>query len=197
MDNYKPNSHKYKAEVKELAADKKVEKVVSGGVKTKKKTGVQKFSDVFIPEDINDVKRYIFTDVLIPAGKKLISEIVDALLYGASGQRPKSTASKVGYWTGVNGKNEINRVSTTPRTSAYDYDNLVFESRADAMEVISRMEEMVDTYGMVSVADMYDMAGVTCDYTGNKYGWTSVRTAEPIRVRDGYVIKLPKALPIN
>ena len=45
---------------------------------------------------------------------------------------------------------------------------------------------------------MYDLSGLTPPYTANSYGWTSIRTAEPVRVRDGgYVLKLPKASPID
>ena len=51
-------------------------------------------------------------------------------------------------------------------------------------------------YGVVSVADMYDLCGMTCNYTDNKYGWKSLARADISRVRDGYMIKLPKAEPI-
>ena len=59
------------------------------------------------------------------------------------------------------------------------------------------MDELLETYKMVTVADFYDLVGVTCDYTDNNYGWTSLRSAEVVRVRDGYIIKLPRALPIK
>ena len=39
MEDYKPNSHRSKAEAKATPAKKKVEKVVSGRVKKKKKNG--------------------------------------------------------------------------------------------------------------------------------------------------------------
>ena len=42
-----------------------------------------------------------------------------------------------------------------------------------------------------------DLVGVTGNYTDNKYGWTNIRNAEVVRVRDGYRIKLPRALPID
>ena len=67
----------------------------------------------------------------------------------------------------------------------------------EAEEVITKMDELIDTYGMVSVADLYDLVGKTSEYTDNKYGWTNIRTAEVIRVRDGYMLKLPKVTPIN
>lgn len=69
MEDYRSNSHKAKAEAKE-AAEKKVDKVVTGNVKRKKKSEVSKFKDVFISEDVSNVKSYIFLDVLVPADQK-------------------------------------------------------------------------------------------------------------------------------
>ena len=71
------------------------------------------------------------------------------------------------------------------------------ETSGEAEEVLSRMDELIDTYGVVSVADLYDLIGKSCEYTDNKYGWTNIRNAEPIRVYNGYMLKLPKALPIK
>ena len=59
------------------------------------------------------------------------------------------------------------------------------------------MDACLDQYGVVKVADMYDAAGLTAPFTANKYGWTSLRNAETVRVRDGYIIKLPKAMPLD
>ena len=55
------------------------------------------------------------------------------------------------------------------------------------------MDDILEKYGMVSVADLYDLVGVTGNYTDNKYGWTNLSNAEIVRVRDGYQIKLPRA----
>ena len=59
------------------------------------------------------------------------------------------------------------------------------------------MDEMMETYGQVRVADMYDLVGITGEYTDNNYGWTNIRNAEVVRVRDGYKIKMPRALPLR
>ena len=55
----------------------------------------------------------------------------------------------------------------------------------------------MEEYGTVRVADLYDLVGVTGQYTDNNYGWTNIRNAEIVRVRDGYKIKMPRALPLN
>ena len=58
MEDYRANSHKAKAEAKE-AAEKKVDKVVTGNVKRKKKSEVSKFKDVFISEDVSNVRELL------------------------------------------------------------------------------------------------------------------------------------------
>ena len=55
------------------------------------------------------------------------------------------------------------------------------------------MEELLERFEVVSVADLFDMAGISCNYTDNKYGWTDLRDARVARVSDGYVIRLPRA----
>ena len=96
--DYKPNSNRYKKEQSNaLAERKKIEKVVTGKVKTKKKSEIRKLKDTFISEDVSNVKSYIVMDVLIPAAKKAISDIVrdgiDMILYGSAGKSRSSTNS--------------------------------------------------------------------------------------------------------
>ena len=53
MEDYKPNSHKSREEQQTAkASEKKVEKVVSGSVKARKKSELQKIADVFIIDRI-------------------------------------------------------------------------------------------------------------------------------------------------
>lgn len=182
--------------------EKKVEKVVSGPVKARKKSEMQKFADVFIQEDAQKVKSYILMDVLVPAVKKAISDIVtngiDMILYGETGRSKKSgTASKVSYRSYYDKKDERRDYSANRTRTGYDYDDVVLDNRGEAEDVLSRMDELIATYGIVSVADFYDLVGITGNYTDNKYGWTDIRNASVVRVRDGYVIKLPRALPLN
>lgn len=205
MDQYKPNSHKSK-EDQESVLEKKVEKVITGTVISKKKNGIQKFVDVFISEDANNVESYILLDVLVPAIKKAISDIVtngiDMILYGGTGKtKSNSAASKISYrsyYDRENGRENDRRDYSAARTkTGYNYDDIILDNRGEAEDVLSRMDELISTYGLVSVADLYDLVGITGNYTDNKYGWTDIRSASVIRVRDGYMLKLPKALPLN
>ena len=201
--DYKPNSNRYKKEQSNaLAERKKIEKVVTGKVKTKKKSEIRKLKDTFISEDVSNVKSYIVMDVLIPAAKKAISDIVrdgiDMILYGDTRSgRSSSGASYVSYRSYSDRDRRDTRRESSRTRVGYDYDDIILESRAEAEEVLRRMDELIETYGIVSVADLYDLVGKSCNYTDNKYGWTNIRNAEPVRVRDGYLLKMPKAGPID
>lgn len=204
--DYTPNSHKFKAEQKEAATTepKKVERVVTGTAK-RKTNEIRKITDVFAPGDVSSIVDYIVMDVIVPATKKMISEIVrngiDMILYGESG-RGKSysgPSDKVSYRSYYGSNDNHRNQNTSSRTrSVFDYDTIVIPSRQEAEEVICRMGEIIETYQVVSVADLYDLCGITDhNYMNAKYGWTSVRTAEVINGRDGYLLKLPRAMPLD
>lgn len=199
---YTPNSKKFKEEQK--TEEKRIDKVINGPVKIKKKNEIRKLADVFISEDVTNVKSYVVMDVLIPAIKKAIVDIVTdgvhMIFYGGAKRSGNSRMDKISYVDYSKRSNyDHDRfgggVSDT-RTS-YSSDVFTFETRAEAEEMLAQMDGLVEKYGMVRVLDLYDMVGRSCDHTANKYGWTSTRSAEVVRVRDGYVIKMPRALPIG
>ena len=202
MENYKPNSHKSKEENKALPDEReKLEKVIKGTAKTKKNE-MRKLRDVFISEDVKSVKSYILMDVLVPAIKDAIEDIVTngirMVLRGETSARKSSSASKISYNRIYDNKRDNDRFARDSSPSIrYSYDDIVLESRGEAEDVITRMEEIIEEYGFVRVADLYDLVGITGDYTDNKYGWTNIRSAEPVRVRDGYMLRLPRAIPLN
>ena len=197
MTEYRGNSHRSKEQKAEVAP-KKVEAIAKG--KTKKKSEVRKFADTFVAEDITSVKDYIIMEVLLPAAKKAISDIVtngiDMLLYGETKSKNKTRESRVSYTSYYDRDRDRDRGRTRGRVG-YDYDDIILDTRREAEEVLDRMDDLIDNYGMVSVADLYDLVGVTGNYTDNKYGWTNLRSADVQRVRDGYLLKLPKALPFD
>lgn len=181
---------------------KKVESVVSDSVVVQKKKTVSKES--FIVEDAKNVGSYILTDVLLPAAKKAIRDIVtdgiEMLLYGSTRSRNDSGRRGAAYVSYDRfSQDRPNDYSYRSSPKVYTYNNLSFASRVDAEAVLESMREQLRRYGMCSVADMCGLANVDCEWTDNKFGWTSLKTAEIIRDRygDGWIIKLPKAMPLD
>lgn len=201
MSDYKPNSHVYKEEQKKaLEERKKAEKVVSGPVKLKKKSGITKLTDNIIAEDAKNVKTYILTDVLLPGIKKAIFDIVtggiEMLIYGTTGKhKGGSLGSKVSYRNYYERRDD--RSDDSRSRTRFDYDEIVFPSRGEAEAVRDQLVDIIAKYGFATVSELYDMIDETAPYTSNRYGWTNLRNAEVQRVRDGYIIKLPKPSPID
>lgn len=202
MEDYKPNSNRFREEQRSVgqAPEKKVQSVVSGTTKLKKKSEVRKFTDVFISDDISSIKSFIVTDVVIPAIKRIISDTVDAILYPGGGPRKdRSPATRVSY----SGYYRNDRDRRDPRQdrvrTGLDYDDIEFDNRGDAEAVLSAMEDIIDQYKFVSVGDLYDLAQIsTHNYAVNNYGWADIHTAQVVRTRNGtWTLKLPRALPLN
>lgn len=210
MEEYKSNSNKSREKVdKQLPNEEpKITKVINGTAKTKKKSGVQKFADVFIAEDISNVKSYILNDIIIPTVKRALydsfTDGLDMILNGATGQRyRKRDGSRYSYDKAYSRasyqRDSRSESSNRTRSGGFDYDIILYNNRGDAERVLMELEELISIYHIASVQDLYSASDLSCPYTYNNYGWTDLRSAEVIRARDddGYYIKLPKALPIN
>lgn len=201
--DYKPNSNKFKAEQKQTA-EKRVEKVINGNAKTRKKSDGRKLMDMLVTEDISSVKSHVFMDIIVPAIKKAIDDVVSdgihMILYGGKGRdRHRGPASRVSYSRyydeRTSQRDERNRERIR---NGIDYDNIIFDSRGDAEAVLEAMDGVLEQYGMVRLADLYDLADISSNnYMANRYGWTDIHTAQAVRVRDGWMLKLPRALPLD
>lgn len=201
MPEYPDNSHSAR-ENSTSPPEKKLEKVVTGGAKTRKKSEVKKFAEFFVPKDTESVKSFILSDVVIPGIRNAIADVVSILLFGESGRvggRKSGGGSRVSYQKYYDDRRDDRRDYARPRIiPGYDYDDIIFDERGDADLVLDQMESAIANYDFVTVADLYDLAGVTCrSYTANKYGWTDIRNAKVVRVRDGYILQLPRAIQIT
>ena len=206
MDNYKPNSNRYnelKAQQSiEEANSKKLESVVSGNVSMRKKTTLKKVADIFFQKDINDVKSYLIMDVLVPEIRDALYNLVmnglDMMLYdGKRTRKSSSNTMRVNYSAKYNNQTSIPESSnSSPRTkSGLNFDDVVFDDRMDAEEVLNQMLNIIEQYDSVSVADFCELAGIPGEYTDRKYGWTSLGAAEVQRISGGgYILNLPRVI---
>lgn len=204
MEDYKSNSHKSKEQPK--LPEKRTGKVVSGTVKTKKKNEIRKFTDIFVAADLAAVGEHLLYEVAVPAVKRLIEDLtingVGKLLWGKDSVSRGSGGygsglPKVSYGSFYDKKDPRSPRDDNRVSGRFDYDDLVYLSRGDAEMVLTQMDEMLDRFKVVTVLDMYDAAGKTAPYTADKYGWSDLHDAKVVPVRGGYVIKLPRAYPVD
>lgn len=186
---------------------RRVEKVIEGTATVRKKTLGRKFSEVFFGgDDARSVWSYVMFDVMVPAAKDMIvdagSEALQRSFYGTSrpsrrpsrgGARPSKTSYNKMY------QEEERRPASMSRRarSQFDFDEIAMETRAEGLEVLDNLYTLVSQYGSATVAEFYELAGISANYTDQKYGWTDLRGSDVIKTRDGYVVDLPKPKPLD
>ena len=177
-------------------------------------------------EHSDDVKSYILYDILAPAVKDMISNIVssavvaireqiDTALYGSprSGgySYSKSRTSKIDYSSQYRGKNRYSKLEDRVDTTSYNtgrhgvqnsdgwFDDIrPFSTRQKCEKALNKLIALIDEYGEASVGDLYDFAEKSYDFTDRKWGWTDLSHTDVIRVRDGYIIAgLPEPKPLT
>lgn len=200
--DYKPNSLKYREEQKERAAEveqKRVTKVVSGPVKLKQKSGFKKFVSTFIPDDKETIRDRMVKKVLVPAAQSLLWDALGVIFGKSTADRAKgSPINRVSYRSYYDDPKPTREpVGATAPKAVYEYNDFVFDSRGEAEAVLSQLCDVIETYSTATVSDFYECIGKTCDYTCRNYGWINLASAEVYRVPDGWMLKLPRAVPIS
>lgn len=214
MTDFPTNSNKSK-ELKNDIPEKKVEKVIEGKVIQQKKPFGRKIKETFFAGDSESVWDYILSDVFIPAAKDTISDAVsgaiERILWGEerSRTRRRSTGRGQTYVDYQNryryGYSNTSRRESRPpwepserrslqsrSRSSNDIRELILDTRVEAEDVIEALFDLVEKYETATVADLYDLLGIVPSHTDNKWGWVDVRDFEVRRVRQGYLLVVPK-----
>jgi len=204
--DYQGNSKKSK----EPKPEKQLEKVVTGTVIIQKRTLGQKIKDTFVEADIRTVLKYVATDVLLPAARNMIvdasSKGVERLIYGERAIRSRN----FGHGPRITYNDPINRDwtrrdyrdprtsppgrSRIPRAGRNDY---LLQTREEAELVLERMQDVLDMYKVVSVADLNELVGFPTTHIDHKWGWEFLGDAQVRPIREGFLIDLPPAEAID
>ena len=201
MDQYPNNSDNYRdMKHADVQTQKKVERVANGDVQRKKRSSLKELTDGFIQEEVATVRSSLWNDVLIPAAKKTIYDMItsglEMFFYGGTGVPKRNKMDRASWRDGWHdsGTKSVERVKSD---YGYSFDDVIFQNRGDAERVLEVLFEIIDQYKAVSVADLYSAAGVTGNYTDQNYGWEDIRGAKIVRFSDGYLLKMPKPMPLN
>lgn len=210
--NLPSNSDKSKMKATPTAPEKKqLAPVVTNPVVQKRPSLGTRFKNVFVSGDGRSVGRYILGGVLIPAMKNMVVDAVkggiDRAVYGESDPRRQMRPS-----AGIYGQTQYNRpvyrpdprqVSMLPDQPPYVSPrsngelNFVLQTREEADVVVDTLAEAVSMYGLVTVADLYQLLGMPFSHQDNKWGWTIPQMATIRQVREGYHLTMPPAEPID
>lgn len=197
--DYPSNSHRSKDEKTNTSITErpKINPVVTGVAKPKKKSDFGKLIDLFISQDAPKIKSYVLHDVLLPAFKKGVMGSIDMLFNGghSSGyNQDYNSKPKIRYSQYAEEPNNYRKATgTILAKDDVEYADIEYPSRGAAERVLLSMRDIHAEFQSVTLAEMYELSHLEHPYTYTKYGWTSLRDAKVIQRGDGYFIKLPPA----
>lgn len=202
------NSHKSREESVEKEREP-VEKSIEGRVISRKTPWYKRFGRSMIAEDAGHVGDYILQDVLVPATKNLIVDIVsqsvEKVVFGTTRGRVRrsplgmSLRDQVNYGGISRDRDREPRrgIMSREARARHDFNEIVLEHRSEAIEAVEFLVSRISRYGSATVADLYDFVGVTGSFADQRWGWTDLVTADVRQVPGGFLLDLPAPEPIR
>jgi len=188
------------------------EQIVTGEVIVRPKRGVS-WGKALLAENTTGIGQIIFEDVILTGVKTILVDTVSTFadtislavrkaILGSTAVPSNQYRRPVAYYaySGTSrSRAEVigERVLSRQARARHDFTEVILADRGSAEDVIDRLREIVDYYGAARVADLYDLVGVSDDYTDNGYGWTDLRSARARAVRGGYLLDLPRPEPLD
>lgn len=181
----------------------KLEKIVENAARKKKRGFGTWLKETFTGEDAKSVARYVSSDVIIPAIKDLIADAgtqaLQRIIFGDSSPRGRyddrsrdRTHVPYNRMSISGGDRRDGRTISRRSRAVHDFDDIVLGSRREAEDVLYAMKQRVDEYGSATVTDLYDLVDISSNFTDDKWGWFDLHDTGVRRIRDGYVLVLPR-----
>lgn len=205
--DYQGNSKKAKEPKESASPEKSIEKVVVGEVIIKKKSLGQKIKDTFVEADVRSVVRYVVSEVLIPAARNMIVDAstkgVERMMYGdrAYQRRGYSGGPRITYNSPINRQEYRSPLTRPPSQTGAIHpragrNDFILATKEEATRVLEAMNDIIEMYDVVSVADLNELVGFPSSFVDQKWGWSFLGAAYVRQIREGFMIDLPPAEPL-
>lgn len=181
------------------------EKKVIAKAKVQKKSAIKEALRTFFAQDLPEIAEHLVVDVAIPAAKNAITDMVtqgiQQLLYGEVDPRRRPTSGYTSYSSSSRGgayrepRRYERREPRQPKPT--NVEDLVFDTRGDAVDVIEFIAEQIEEYGQVSVADLMSSVGIQPRYTDERWGWTTTDAFEIRQIREGWLVSADRPEPLK
>ena len=190
--------------------EESVKRVVTGRVRQRQTSVGRKVFETFAGNDMRSVGSGVLFDVIIPALKDLIFEsgkegLARSLYGGALRPNQMRPGSRIDYGgvtkkmtTRIVGGGASSRDRDIPQKARanHDFGDIILDSKGEAESALDALFDLVDTYELAAVSDLYEIVGLPWSYVDKKWGWQDLRGASTERTRDGYRLNLPKPIEI-
>lgn len=177
----------------------KVERIVTSEVRRRKTPLGRRMTQNFIGGDVQGTWGFVVGDIVVPTIRDLLLDVIrggaERLIFpdSAPNRRARGYGGGPVNYAGLSSRSARPEPQQTRRgRSSYDIDDLLFNNRAEAMEIMDRLEFYLDRYGQASVSDLYGLVGIPSTHVDTNWGWTDLSSGHIRHVKDGYLLMLPR-----
>ena len=198
--------------------------IEKGDIVVKKKNVLQRFVDAFFVKSFSEVAEDVKQNHIKPAIKNMIISAVNTTVTGLlyDNAIPKSNGTYYPFqnysWNGVQVPPIINytganrpvqsQVSLVPGNYVSSYEELEIQpnpmknedlndAARKANDVLRCLNDQLARYHKVSIGDLYDACGVTCQASYFNYGWVDLTGAGIKATPTGFRFALPAPVPLR
>lgn len=171
-----------------------------------KKSFRKKLREALTHDDKESIGDYLIFSVLLPnlldTASDILHNATDSIIYGIGETSSRSKRRGAAY-------NKVDNVSysrpsaSTTLYNSYgkiDIDEVNFRTKVDADRVLLTLRNDIEMYNHATVCAFKEEAGVEPQYIApidHDYGWYNLDGARPQSTRDGYILVMPKPVPIR
>ena len=186
---------------------KKVIKPVIAGATQVKRPATRRFFDYLFAESPKNLGKKVGREVVVPRLKAGLEEALNSFISGmmwGDGSRPVSGMVRGTMLRGngttyaqisaaqPSGLQMARQATVGAADNGGNYKDLIVPTQQDAEVLLANLYDVFNQYRVVTIGDLYEMAGFTASISDNAYGWTNLDGARIRPIGNGYVLELPR-----
>lgn len=213
MDQFPPNSNRARSSAAPSDSPRSAEHVIEPleGIVVqvrKKPIGSRMLDSLFKSED--SVARYLLREVVVPQLKDLLADFVKGAVEKSLYGEVRSTTSRgiragapTQYHsrftpTGIRPATTIHRSPVTTTKDPGESNVIIVGSRGQAQQVLEAIENIMQTYEVVTAADLNSLLKQSPEYTDRRWGWKDLRGFSYMPYTNGqYRLIVPPAIDLG
>lgn len=212
MEEFPANSKRSKQgqeQAEEPKRERRVETVVDGAEVTVRKRSLRhRVGDLFTGSDGQSVGSFLWWDMIVPMSRSMVYDLAEGAArrtFLGDSRMPSRGGSGFGYGGGMpTNYGRYSTPSAPPMPSIsrdgrrnHDFGEISIPERHRAEAARAELYRCIEKYGVARVADFYDAVGITPNPQDDRWGWDDLGGGRIRRVADGFVLELPRPVPID
>lgn len=181
--------------------------VPEGAVNRAARPATRRFFNFMFEASPKDLGKEIGRNVIVPRIKlgmeEALNSFISGMFWGNGANKPisgmvKGTVLRGSASTYHNAQNQPSAlmqaresVQPNPKSSG-NYEDVVCDTQQRAEAILAGAYELLNMYRVICVADLYELARIEPAPSDGSYGWMSLDGARISKVRDGFLLELPR-----